>query len=86
MKTQTRNKKASMNDNELLVFKPMIFANNSCAEPLRNLVVDTYPGTELKTKTACKSLLTEVSVICNLYAVSLFMSHDTRVQLLEQDN
>lgn len=61
----------------------MMFVKNECAKSPRNQVADTYPGAGLKTEPAFQSLLTKAFATF-LYAVSLFTSHGTGVQLLEK--
>lgn len=60
-----------------------MIVKNKCTESPSNQVADTYPGAGLKTKQAFQSLLTKTFAIF-LYAISLFTSHGTGVQLLEK--
>lgn len=60
-----------------------MFVKNERTESPRNQVADPYPGTGLKTEPAFQSLLTKAFAIF-LYAISLFTSHATGVQLLEK--
>lgn len=61
----------------------MMFVKNKHAESPPSQVADTYPGAGLKTELAFQSLLTKAFAIF-LYAISLFTSHGTGVQLLEK--
>lgn len=61
----------------------MMFLKNKRSESPHNQVVDIYPGTGLKTRSAFQSLLTK-NFATFLYAISLFTSHGMGVQLLEK--
>lgn len=56
---------------------------NKRAESPHNQVADNYLGAGLKTRSAFQSLLTKTFATFP-YAISLFMSHGTEVQLLEK--
>lgn len=64
-------------------FKHTMFVKNKHVESPQKQVADTYPGAGLKIRSAFQSLLTKTFATF-LYAISLFTSHGTEVQLLEK--